>query len=52
MILTDWFDVFFQVDGYVEHSTPENLIKRRFCLGALTNLQGKEVCEITRQHIG
>jgi len=41
-----------QVDGYVEHSTPENLIKRRFCLGALTNLQGKEVCEITRQHIG
>ncbi len=36
-----------QVDGYVEQNN-----KSRFCLGALSNVQRKEVSEITRLHIG
>ena len=36
-----------QVDGYVEQSDPS-----RFCLGALSNVQRKEVSEVTMLHIG
>ena len=35
------------VDGYTEQND-----KTRFCLGALSNVQRKDVSEITRLHIG
>ena len=37
---------FISIDGYTDND------KKRFCLGALTNVQRKEVSEVTRLYIG